>query len=280
LVTWAHWPYPSLEAPLDIALGQVDSLDLLTTGSPFEHHAILTDIYKMHGPAVYSMAPIEVYYGYLNCGFHLAASAGSDKMALNPPMGSARTYVKTQGPLGYDSWIEGIRAGRTFASTYPLLEFTVNGADPGSTLHLAPGKARISVKARAQSIEPYDVLELMYNGSVLAQVAPGGDHHTAVIDRQFTVDKGGWIALRAHGKKMLPYGDTWWQQPVFAHTSPIYLEIPGTHPPSAKAAGLFLEQLGYLERWLRENANLPDEASRREALGYIEKAKAIYTRLL
>ena len=42
-----------MEAPLDIALGKIDSLDILTTGNPFEHHPILTDIYKMHGPSAY-----------------------------------------------------------------------------------------------------------------------------------------------------------------------------------------------------------------------------------
>lgn len=120
LVTWAHWPYPSLEATLDIALGKIDSIDLLTTGNPFEHHPILVDVYKMPGPKVYSLAPIDVYYHYLNCGFKLAMSSGSDKMALNPPMGSARTYVRTDAPLTYASWIEGIRKGHTFATDYPL----------------------------------------------------------------------------------------------------------------------------------------------------------------
>ena len=91
VVTWAHWPYPSMEAPLDIALGKIDSLDILTTGNPFEHHPILTGIYKMQGPSAYQRAPIDMYYHYLNCGFHVAASSGSDKMALNPPIGSART---------------------------------------------------------------------------------------------------------------------------------------------------------------------------------------------
>lgn len=74
----------------------------------------------MPGPKVYSLAPIDVYYHYLNCGFKLAMSSGSDKMALNPPMGSARTYVRTDAPLTYASWIEGIRKGHTFATDYPL----------------------------------------------------------------------------------------------------------------------------------------------------------------
>ena len=51
VVTWAHWPYPSLEAPLDMALGQIDSVDILTTGNPFEHHPELVEIYKMQGPS-------------------------------------------------------------------------------------------------------------------------------------------------------------------------------------------------------------------------------------
>lgn len=277
LVTWAHWPYPSLEAPLDIALGRIDSLDLLTTGSPFEHHPILTGIYKMQGPKVYSLAPIDVYYHYLNCGFHLSASAGSDKMALNPPMGSSRTYAKTDGPLNYDSWIEGIRRGRSFATTYPLLEFTVNDALPGDTIK-AEGKIRLSVKAKAQSIEAYDVLEVIYNGKVVASARPTGKFHEASITQMIEPQTGGWIALRAWGRNMLPYGATWWQQPVFAHTTPVYIDAGTRKAPAAESAALFLDQLGYLRKFV-EQANMPTPAARAEALDRVTEAETIYRRL-
>ncbi|MBI1789471.1 MAG: CehA/McbA family metallohydrolase, partial [Acidobacteria bacterium] len=279
LVTWAHWPYPSMEAPLDIALGRIDSLDILTTGNPFEHHPILVDIYKMHGPSAYTTPPIEMYYHYLNTGFRLAASSGSDKMATNPPMGSARTYVKTDGPLSYDSWIEGIRKGRTFISTYPLLEFTVNGKEAGETLALPPGKAKLEVKARARSLEPYQVLEILVNGQVLARATPSGGHHEARIDTTLEVQRGGWIAARAHGPKMLEYGATWWKMPVFAHTSPIYLQMPGRPAPSAASAKILLEQLGYLRRWAESRANFPAPESKAEALSLIAQAEAIYEKL-
>jgi len=111
----------------------------------------------MYGARAFETPPIDVYYAYLNCGFRLSASSGSDKMALNPPMGSARTYVKTKGPLTYESWVEGIRAGHSSASDYPLLEFSVNGNQPGDSISLAAGKCRLSVKARAISLEPYDL---------------------------------------------------------------------------------------------------------------------------
>ena len=279
LVTWAHWPYPSLEAPLDIALGRIDSLDLLTTGSPFEHHPVLVDIYKMRGPKIYTIPPIEVYYHYLNCGFRLAASSGSDKMALNPPMGSARTYVNTEGPLTYDAWVEGIRQGRTFVSTYPLLEFTVDGHHAGSALRLAPGRARLQVKARARSIEPYEVLEILHNGKVVASARPSGPTHDAVFDTAIDVERGGWLAARAHGRKMLPYGATWWQQPVFAHTSPVYLEMEGRPARATESAALFLEQLDYLEKWVDNQANFPAQENRDEALKHIAAAREIYRKL-
>lgn len=279
LVTWAHWPYPSLEAPLDIALGRIDSIDLLTTGNPFEHHPILIDVYKMQGPKVYSLAPVDVYYHYLNCGFHLAVSAGSDKMALNPPMGSARTYVRTGGPLTYDSWIEGIRKGHTFATDYPLLDFTVNNVGPGEAIQLPPERARLKVHARAESLEPYEFLEILYNGKVVRSARPSGPHYTAAIDDELKVDRGGWIAARAYGRKMLPYGATWWQMPVFAHSSPIYLIMPGKPAASAESATLFLDQLGYLKRWIEQTAKFPTAANKAEALDRIAQGEAIYQKL-
>ena len=279
LVTWAHWPYPSMEAPLDIALGRIDSVDILTTGNPFEHHPILVEIYKMHGPSAYSKPPIEMYYHYLNCGFRVAASSGSDKMALNPPMGSARTYVKTEGPLSYESWIEGIRKGRTFISTYPLLDFSVNGKEAGDTLELQPGTARLHVRARARSLEPYTRLEIVVNGKVVRSAEPSGDHYDASIDETIDVQRGGWIAARAHGPKMLPYGETWWKMPVFAHSSPIYLHMPGRPAPARESAEILLEQLGYLRRWAEARAHFPTSENREEALKLMDQAAAIYRRL-
>jgi hypothetical protein len=278
LVSWAHWPYPSMEAPLDIALGRIDSIDLLTVGNPFEPHPELTEIYAMAGPEVYSLPPIEVYYHYLACGFRLAVTAGSDKMGPYPPLGAARTYVRTHGGLSYSSWVDGIRQGRTFVSTYPLLEVSVDGHEPGSTIAV-DGAARLSVIARAVSLEPYDVLELVHDGRVVASAAPIGVRHEARIETVLDVDRSGWIAARAHGRTMLEYGRTWRRIPVFAHSSPIYLSRPGRPGAAVTSARLFLEQLGDLERWLDQEAHLPTPADRLEALALIDRAAAVYRRL-
>jgi len=278
LVSWAHWPYPSMEAPLDIALGRIDSIDLLTVGNPFEPHPELTEIYGMAGPEVYSLPPIEVYYHYLACGFRLAVTAGSDKMGPYPPLGGARTYVRTRGGLSYVSWVDGIREGRTFVSTYPLLEVSVDEQGPGATVAL-DGQARLPVIATAVSLEPYDVLEVVHDGLVVASAQPIGARHEARIDTVLDVDRSGWIAARAHGRTMLEYGRTWRRIPVFAHSSPIYLARPGRPAAAATSARLFLEQLGDLERWLDREAHLPTPADRVEAQALIDRAVAVYRRL-
>ena len=276
MVSWAHWPYPSLEAPLDIALGQIDSIDLLTVGDPFEHHAELVEIYGMFGPAVYSMPPIDVYYAYLDCGFRLAVAGGSDKMGPFPPLGSARTYVRLDGPLEYGAWVDGTRRGRTFATSGPLLELTVADRGPGETIPLASSRGRLAIVARAVSIEPYDVLEVVHDGEVVLSATPRGSHHEATIESTIPVSHGGWVAARAHGRAMLEYGPTWRRIPVFAHSSPIYIEARGRPPGAARAARLFLEQLGHLERWMATEARVPLPENRAEARRLVSRASAIY----
>lgn len=278
IVSWAHWPYPSMEAPLDIALGQVDSIDLLTVGNPFEPHPDLTEIYRMRGPEVYSLPPIEVYYHYLACGFRLAVTAGSDKMGPYPPLGGARTYVRVEGDLSYGSWVDGIRQGRTFVSTYPLLELSVEGQGPGASLARLRGE-RLSVTVSALSLEPYDVLQVIQDGRVVASAAPAGDRHEARIEAILDVDRDGWIAARAHGRTMLEYGPTWRRIPVFAHTSPIYIKVPGRPAEAGESARLFLEQLGFLERWVDGEAHLPSPGDRLEAHSLIDRAADVYRRL-
>ena len=197
-------------------------------------------------------------------------------MATNPPLGSARTYVKTEGALSYDSWVEGIRKGRTFISTYPLLTFSVNGKEAGETLTLPPGSAQLSLKVSAKSIEPYDVLEVIYNGKVIASAKPSGKWNEASIEKSVAVEAGGWIAARAHGRKMLPYGLTWWRQPVFAHTSPITSRWRGDRlpPPSARHCSLISSVIW--QNWIEREANMPSEENRREAMKAIDEAKRKY----
>jgi hypothetical protein len=112
------------------------------------------------------------------------------------------------------------------------------------------------------------------NGKVVRSAKPAAGE--AVIDEAIEVDRGGWIAARAHGRTMLPYGATWWMMPVFAHTSPVYLEMAGRPADARESAGVVLEQLCYMEGWAAERANFPTPENKREVMELLAKARAKY----
>src|SRR6185369_3308319 len=100
------------------------------------------------------------YYRLLNCGFRIPASSGTDWWIYD----HNRVFVRVEGEFTYDSWIAGLRAGRTFISNGPLIEFTVDGQYPGSTLQT---KGPLRVKARAISRLPFDRLQIVRDGLVV-----------------------------------------------------------------------------------------------------------------
>ena len=74
----------------------------------------------------------EDYYRFLECGFQLPLSNGSDHPAR--VVGCARVYVKTKLPFTYANWIDGLRQNRTFTTSGPLLFLEVNGHDIGDVI--------------------------------------------------------------------------------------------------------------------------------------------------
>ena len=92
----------------------------------------------------------RVWYRLLDCGLRLPAAGGTDAMAnfasLRGPVGLNRTYVKS-GRLEHGAWLAALRAGRTFATNGPLLEFTLDGRGPGDALAL-PGPRAVEARVR------------------------------------------------------------------------------------------------------------------------------------
>lgn len=131
-------------------------------------------------------ADYERYYRFLNCDFRLPASTGTDWWIYD----HNRVFVQVEGDFTYDSWIAGIHAGRTFISNGPLIEFTVNGKPAGVTLQASE---RLQVRARAISRLPFDRLQIVRDGVVVAEQA-AVNRREAILEREIRVDQGGWIA--------------------------------------------------------------------------------------
>ena len=229
-MSWAHFPTPYGEVAIDIALGFVDAIDLVTWGNPFDETR--------------SPSPAPTWYRFLNCGFDLPALGGTDKMWNTQVTGSVRTYVKVDGDFDYQAWIDGVRAGRTFVSTGPVIHFTAGGASIGETLAADPGDAlpfRFDVNSRA----PVDVLEIIVNGEVVARLENDERARELGLGGSFTVNHSSWIAARAYSSAILPYQGGLAEDgiPILAHTSPIYIDVDGQPRRSAEDAAYFI-QLG------------------------------------
>ena len=287
LVIWAHFPYPNGECPVDVALGRIDAFDILTTGNPFELHPTLQRIYKMYGPKVYDRAPIDLYYDYLNCGFHISASSGSDKMSTSVPMGSARVYVQSGLELDYQNWIDGIRKGKTFISTGPIIELEAQDQGPGGQIHVSSANSSSShslrVRATSRSRMPYEKLEIIQDGRVVAEASPSGLHFEAALETQVSFERSGWVAARCYGKEMLPYGGPpghWFRMPVFAHTSPLWVSVEGQPPDPGEAPSRFLEQIQYHRNYVLKRGRYGSEEDREYALKLIQRAETVYRELI
>jgi hypothetical protein len=253
---WAKTPYAAKALPIDVALGKVDTLDINNTWA----------------------ASVPLWYRLLNCGFRVPATAGTDvflnRIGSNLP-GGDRVYVHIDGPFTYEAWIDGLKAGRSFVTSGPMLNFTANGREPGAVLKTGE-KPSVSVKAAARSRSLLAKAELVHNGKVIAAATLSGDGRTATLDRQVTLDGGGWLAFRADGPGT---GDT--ATPAqHAHTNPVYVEANGRVPRSATEARMFLKWIDALEVLVRSRNRFPTEKLRQQAQAQLEAARLVYGRIV
>jgi hypothetical protein len=253
---WSRTPYAAKAIPIDAALGKVDTLDLNNSWA----------------------ASVALWYRLLNCGFRLPATAGTDvflnRIGSNLP-GGDRVYVHLDGPLTYEAWINGLKAGRSFVTSGPMLELTVNGSKPGSVLKLGE-KPMVRVKARARSQFPLAKAEVVHNGLVVATAPLSEDGLTATLDQEIALDRGGWLAFRASGPGT---ADTLTGS-LNAHTNPVYVEAGEVPYRSAKEARAFLAWIDQFELLLRARDRFPTAKHRQQAQEQIEAARQVYARIL
>jgi hypothetical protein len=97
-----------------------------------------------------------------------------------------------------------------------------------------------------------DRVEVIFNGRVAASVAIPGDGRDVLVDERISIPHSGWLALRAAGPAQpdQPRG-------LFAHTSPVYIDVAGKPLDTRADAEYFL---GWIDRlWLdvRERNRIP-----------------------
>lgn len=152
----------------------------------------------------------EVWYQMLNLGVRIAPSAGTDFPCGVPPSipGRERFYVRVDGPLDRAAFVAAVRAGRTFTSNGPLIELTVNGAQPGDEISLEE-PSRVSVTGRVHfdpEQDRVDVVELVMNGVVVHTASEPSAPGEIRLSAEIPVERSAWFALRSSGVKLGEHG--------------------------------------------------------------------------
>ncbi|WP_327589175.1 CehA/McbA family metallohydrolase [Nonomuraea sp. NBC_00507] len=240
------------EIVADAALGLIDTLDVL-------NHSSIT-------------ATAAVYRRLISAGNRLTVTAGTDAVlsfcrrgtASGPP-GWERVYANVAGPLTAESFAEAILLGRTFATTGPWLEITVNGHGPGDTLELAPGQR---VEIVAASIGPeVEHLEIHTAAGMLARGRPGRLVTSTEVSEPTYV-----VAVASGG----PHPRAFHRRGAYAHSSPVYLDVAGEHVAREADVRWCLAWLDRLEAVVREFGTFETDDQLGDHLELYERARAVY----
>jgi hypothetical protein len=260
LVVWTKTAHEAAgfrfgEPLADLILGKVDAFEIdAFEDSPFD---VLPD-----------------WYGLLNCGLRvpLAGSSGKDNNGML--LGALRMYARLQSgeAFTYKNWIEAVRAGRTFVTNGPLVGLRVNDREQGETVQLAVDSPTVHVRAEAKSIVPFDRLEVIVNGTIVADTAASGSPTTAVLETDVPLSSSGWLAARCRGEPQLLHRPA--NQRVFAHTSPVYVQAEGR--PAAfdlAARNRFVAELEGMLAWVAQEARCEQERQREHLAEIIQAAR-------
>ncbi len=186
----AHFPLPYAEIAADIVTGRIDAIET-----------------QAFAPGLDDPAVIE-WYRFLDLGYRLPIVAGTDKMSAEVPVGAVRTYahLAADAPLTFDTWADAVRAGRTFVTSGPILELSVDGHEPGGAIRMGgPGSLEVVVRARAAQAV-IATLELVVGGRVVATATAATGSTELALHETVEVGAGTWIAARSRSEGRHPVG--------------------------------------------------------------------------
>ena len=244
----AHGLGPNNDVPVNVAQALSDSLDQLAA---------------------------DDYYRFLDCGFQVPLSNGSDHPAR--VAGCVRVYVKTPMPFTYTNWIAGLRAGHSFTTSGPLLFLEVNGHDIGDAFNVS-AYTNLKIKARAVSRFPLGHFQIVSNGKIIA--ATNTTATSAELLLEMPAGEPRWIVARCStGNEFAPLvGAT--TNPDTAHTSGIYVLVDGRPRFVANAAQEWINRMRIHADDLGKRGHFANDAQREEAVGHVRAGIAAYEWLI
>ncbi|MFB3826136.1 MAG: CehA/McbA family metallohydrolase [Bryobacteraceae bacterium] len=172
---------------------------------------------RSYAPACagYALAGLDMYYVLLNMGFPLKVSAGSANGVHPVPLGWSRLYVKVKGEFRPEKWFEGAAAGRSFATTGPMLFLKVNGLEPGAESRAGRFPLDVTAEIELWSEKPRSSAEVIVNGKAFpVALSAAGRGRVCRGRRELRLTASSWVAARWLDERGAACD--------VAHTSPIY----------------------------------------------------------
>lgn len=220
------------EAPVNVALGGVDTIEILN--NHIQRETVLDneawgkprDTNKYPGYMGFIQNVLDQYYHYLNLGLRIPISAGSASGVLKNPLGFNRLYVYTGHNFSYERWFRFMKAGIAFATNGPMIFFSIDDHRLGSTI-LSNGKYTGKVSIQVLSENELDRVEIIYNGRLIWDKDASG---TREVNEEFEMsfEESGWVVARAFEKTT--------ETVKLAHTNPIYIRTGSPMKPSFESA--------------------------------------------
>jgi hypothetical protein len=253
LVTWcdAYRPeagLPGGEALINAILGKIDVIefDAHERSAPFLTH----------------------WYRLLNAGIRLPIVGGSGKDSNRIVLGGMRTLTPIDESRSYSDWVECVRMGKTVAGNGPAIRLSVNEQFSLPTA-VADSSQPLRIRASAVSRDPAERLETIADGEVIGSTPWRNDEKT-VLEIEHAMPASGWIAARCWGAAK---SDLYPHFPVFAHTSPVWVEVAGRPFESKPAAVLALQrEIGDVRHWVETTGRFTNPRRKEHLLSLCDAA--------
>ena len=245
IVIWCH-NGNGMEAPVAGALGKVDAFNVFDP--------------------TWMEPEYDIYYNMLNTGIELPLSTGSDWFVSN----ANRVYAYTGSTFDYEDWLKALISGKTFVTNGPAIYLEANDAVVGDIIQLESNET-VNGIIKWDSNFPVNDVQLIYNGEIIVSrnFQPGLKEGTIQFDLELEFE--GWIAARLHSGSRDSFN-----QPVFAHTSPIYLKNGRYSDARKQSAKWFSDRIEDSKYWIGTKGKFYNNKQRREVMDLFNHAQAIY----
>ena len=258
-IVWCHNNW-GLEAIPNVATGRIDAQNIFDGGS--------------HG------SYRDSYYQYLNAGFRVPFSTGTDWFMYD----FSRAYTRVSGKLTVENWLKALSAGRGYITNGPLIEFQVADQQSGATLSFSD-PTTVKVRGVIRGRSDFGRLELISNGEVVGTAAsrPVDGHYQADLNQSLDLKSSAWLALRTPPPPTKSQAGTADGFPtnllgrqLFSHTNPVYVHIGGRIPFQLQAAEQLLRSVEQHRDTINRGALFADDQERSRVLNvYAAAAKSL-----